>query len=259
MKPDRYHCLTAALAFAPLLALPAVAQAAVVANPICTDNTAILQPNPAAQHRSSRRVHGVGFRLRPELSDGNCVPRRREATSSVSSWSPATAWRAVCNEQSLWPHCWRTFARTTRFTPDILVFNRNGRTDPRSAGQAYTRWRRVPARGTGGRHRLCSRFLGRAALRDRLQPVDPSAQRAKQQFAYRHRESDDRAGHPVHHQPADRRSPDRTARVQRRMDLLVAGIDDQQRRRRSRQWRRPEPVRHPVPGHHAEPERVRFG
>ena len=35
-------------------------------------------------------------------------------------------------------------------------------------------------------------------------------------------------------------------RVRQQLDLLVAGLDNQQRRRRSRQWRRPESVRYPV-------------
>ena len=45
-------------------------------------------------------------------------------------------------------------------------------------------------------------------------------------------------------------------RVRQQLDLLVAGLDNQQRRRRSRQWRRPESVGYPMPGHHAEPERL---
>ena len=48
MQIRRQHTLTAALAFAPLLALPAVAQAAIVANPTpspqCGDNKAFFNP-----------------------------------------------------------------------------------------------------------------------------------------------------------------------------------------------------------------------
>src|SRR6516162_3049742 len=42
-----------------------------------------LQPDTAAVHCSSARVHGVGIRLGPELSDGNRVPRRFSKLSSV--------------------------------------------------------------------------------------------------------------------------------------------------------------------------------
>jgi hypothetical protein len=45
MRVQRSYSLTAAFAFAPFLALPAVAGAATVANPICTNNTALFNPD----------------------------------------------------------------------------------------------------------------------------------------------------------------------------------------------------------------------
>ena len=45
MQLKRSHNLTAVFAVAPFLALPAVAQPATVANPICPDNTALFNPD----------------------------------------------------------------------------------------------------------------------------------------------------------------------------------------------------------------------
>ena len=44
MRRNRSQTLAAALAFAPFLSLPAVADNNIVANPICTDNTANFNP-----------------------------------------------------------------------------------------------------------------------------------------------------------------------------------------------------------------------
>jgi hypothetical protein len=63
----------------------------------------------------------------------------------------------------------------------------------------------------------------------------------------------DRRRDAVRHQPADRRPSDRAAGIQGgRVGLLVAGLDNQQRRRRPRQWRRGQPVGYPLPGHRPE-------
>ncbi len=45
MHLKRTHTFTTALAFAPLLALPTVAAAATVANPLCPNNTAMFNPD----------------------------------------------------------------------------------------------------------------------------------------------------------------------------------------------------------------------
>lgn len=44
MRKSHPQILIAALAVAPILALPAVAQAKIVANPLCPDNTAFFDP-----------------------------------------------------------------------------------------------------------------------------------------------------------------------------------------------------------------------
>ena len=84
MEVKRLHAVAAVCALAPLLPLPAVAANNVVANPICTDNTANFNPTLPI-HCSSPGVHGVGIRLGPELSDGNRVPRQFAELSSVRS------------------------------------------------------------------------------------------------------------------------------------------------------------------------------
>ena len=237
MQVKQLLTFTAALAFAPFLSLPAVAANNTVANPICPDNTANFNPTlpPSIDlppgFTASVFVSGLNFPTGIAFL-GDCA-----ATSKYSFSNPGTACRSVCNEQ-VDPMAGRYIRSTNPFTPDILVFNRNGRLIRGPLGQAHVQRGRVPAR-RARRSISGSSTASREGGSSRPTPISrPTARWTKQQFAHRHREPDDRAGHAVHHRPADGRPPDRTARVQRRMDLLVARIDDQQRRRRSRQWRR---------------------
>jgi hypothetical protein len=128
MKPDRYHWLTAALAFAPLLALPAVAQAEIVANPTpspqCGDNTAFFNPT-----LPSNIVLPAGFTASVFVSRLNAptgIAFRGDASNfEVYVLESGHGIPSVCNDQSLWPG--GEFATDNPFTPDILVFNKNGR------------------------------------------------------------------------------------------------------------------------------------
>ncbi len=129
--------------------------------------------------------------------------------------------------------------------------------DPWPAGQAVgLGW--LPAGRPGGRHRVREWARGRPLVCDRLEPVSANV-RQQQQLAHRHRRSDQRSRHAVHHRPSHRRSPVGTADIQGRLDLLVARFDDQQRRRRSRQWRWRQPAGDSVPGHRAEQQSLRLG
>jgi hypothetical protein len=187
MKLKGLHALTAACAFAPLLALPIFAQAATVANPStspqCMANTAFFNPQLPPSI-----VLPAGFTASVFVSGLN-MPTGIAFLGNASSFQvfvleSGHGLPSVCNDETLWPG--GVFDTNNPFTPDILVFNQNGRLirgplgKPTSSGGGFQGW----------------------------------------------------------------------------VDLLVAGVDDKQRRRRSRQrWRR-EPVGYPMPGYHVEQQHV---
>jgi hypothetical protein len=124
MELKRLHAVAAACAFAPLLPLPAVANN-VVANPICTDNTAnfnptlppsiVLPPGFAA----SVFVSGLNF------PTGIAFLGDSQSFQVFVLESGHGLGGSRCNEQGD-PAVGGTFSSTNPFTPDILVFNRNG-------------------------------------------------------------------------------------------------------------------------------------
>ena len=99
---------------------------------------------------------------------------------------------SVCNDETLWPG--GEFDVNNPFTPDILVFNQNGK-DPRPPGQTDLHRRRVPALGPAIDIAFVNGLPAGGCSRP-IQPIDPSAQREQQQLAHRHREPDDRAVTP---------------------------------------------------------------
>lgn len=123
MQLKHPHTFAAVLAVAPLLALPATAQGATVANPLCPVETAQFNPDqghdivlPAGFTVSVfasglNFPTGVAFRGNSQrfevfvLESGHGIPSR-------------------CNDQSAFPG--GTFAPNNPFTPDILVFNQAG-------------------------------------------------------------------------------------------------------------------------------------
>ena len=120
----RFPDLYSALALAPIFAMPAFASAATVANPLCPDNTAIFNPDsgkdivvPAGFTVSVFKAGinfptGIAFRGNRQnfevyvLESGHGLPSR-------------------CNEQSNFGS--GDFDATNPFTPDILVFDSNGK------------------------------------------------------------------------------------------------------------------------------------
>jgi glucose/arabinose dehydrogenase len=123
------HCtLTAACAFVPLLALPAVVQAATVANPTplpqCGDNKAFFNPT-----------------LPPDISlppgfKASVFAAGLNAPTGIAFLGDADSFEvyvlesghgipSACNDESLQPG--GTFASNNPFTPDILVYNKNGK------------------------------------------------------------------------------------------------------------------------------------
>jgi glucose/arabinose dehydrogenase len=127
MELKRLHALTAACAFVPLLALPAVAQAATVANPStspqCMANTAFFNPTLPPSI-----VLPAGFTASVFVSGLN-MPTGIAFLGNASSFQvfvleSGHGLPSVCNDETLWPG--GEFDINNPFTPDILVFNQNG-------------------------------------------------------------------------------------------------------------------------------------
>src|SRR5436305_5777107 len=120
----RFPVLSSVLALAPVLAMPGFAFAATVVNPLCTNNTALFDPDsgkdiivPAGFKVSVFKAGlnfptGIAFRGNKEnfevyvLESGHGLP-------------------SACNEQSQFGS--GDFDPNNPFTPDILVFDSNGK------------------------------------------------------------------------------------------------------------------------------------
>ena len=127
MEPKRLRALTVACAFAPLFALPAVAQAATVVNPStspqCMDNTAFFNPKLPPSI-----VLPAGFTA-SVFASGLNMPTGIAFLGNASSFQvfvleSGHGLPSVCNDETLWPG--GEFDINNPFTPDILVFNQNG-------------------------------------------------------------------------------------------------------------------------------------
>src|SRR5437868_9280006 len=128
MKFKSLCAITAACTVAPLVALPIVAEAAIVANPTpspqCGANTAFfnptLPPNIVLPPGFTASVFAAG------LNAPTGIAFRGDANNfEVYVLESGHGLPSVCNDQSLWPG--GEFAADNPFTPDILVFNKNGR------------------------------------------------------------------------------------------------------------------------------------
>ena len=128
MQIRRQHTLTAALAFAPLLALPAVAQAAIVANPTpspqCGDNKAFF--NPTLPPDISLPVGFKASVFAAGLNAPTGIAFRGDADNfEVYVLESGHGLPSICNDETLQPG--GEFATNNPFTPDILVYNKNGK------------------------------------------------------------------------------------------------------------------------------------
>jgi hypothetical protein len=128
MRRNRSQTLVAAFAFAPFLSLPAVAQAATVANPTplprCMDNTAFFDPTlPPSIDLPP------GFKASVFVSGLNAPTGiaflGNSQSFQVFVLESGHGIPSVCNDQSAQPG--GEFAANNPFTPDILVFNQNGK------------------------------------------------------------------------------------------------------------------------------------
>src|SRR5260370_28635755 len=126
MERKHSHALVAALVSARFLSLPAVAANNVVANPICPDNTANFNPTvpPSIDlppgFTASVFVSGLNF------PTGIAFLGDSQNFQVFVLESGHGLGGSRCNEQDD-PIVGGTFSSTNPFTPDILVFNRNGK------------------------------------------------------------------------------------------------------------------------------------
>src|SRR5216683_1314280 len=123
MQLERPYALTVAVALAPFLALPAVAQAATIANPLCATETALFNPDTG-----SDIVVPAGFKVSVFKSGLNFPTaiafRGNSQNFEVYVLESGHGLPSVCNDQSKFGA--GDFDPTNPFTPDILVFNKNG-------------------------------------------------------------------------------------------------------------------------------------
>ena len=180
MQLKRSHALTAAFAFAPLLAAadrcPGGNRREPAPSPQCMANTAFFNPDTCRQDIDlppgfTASVFAVGS----EHADRHRLSRQREQLPGVRSRIRArpaervqrrnvvAGWRVRCQQPVHTGH------------PGIQPKRHE---DPRPVGQTDIHRRRVPASGPAIDIAFVQRPLRRAALRDRFQPIDPSAQRA---------------------------------------------------------------------------------
>jgi hypothetical protein len=127
MQLKRSHTLTAVFAVAPLSLLPAVAQAATVANPStspqCMNNTALfnptLPPSIVLPPGFTASVFVAGLNMPTGIAFlGN------SSSFQVFVLESGHGLPSACNDETLWPG--GEFDINNPFTPDILVFNQNG-------------------------------------------------------------------------------------------------------------------------------------
>ncbi len=124
MQLERPYALTVAVALAPFLALPAVAQAATIANPLCATETALFNPDTG-----SDIVVPAGFKVSVFKSGLNFPTaiafRGNSQNFEVYVLESGHGLPSVCNDQSKFGA--GDFDPTNPFTPDILVFDKNGK------------------------------------------------------------------------------------------------------------------------------------
>jgi hypothetical protein len=128
MELRRLCAITVACTFAPLVALPSMAAAQTVSNPStapdCMNNTAFFNPslppsiNLPAGFTASVFVAGLN------------MPTGIAFLGTASSFQvyvqeSGHGLPSVCNDETAWPG--GEFATNNPFTPDILVFNQNGK------------------------------------------------------------------------------------------------------------------------------------
>jgi hypothetical protein len=122
--PLRVPVLTSVLALAPVLAMPALASAATVANPLCPDNTAIFDPDSGKDIVVPPGFTVSVFKAGLNFPTGIAF-RGNKQNFEVYVLESGHGLPSRCNEQSNFGS--GDFDATNPFTPDILVFDSNGK------------------------------------------------------------------------------------------------------------------------------------
>src|SRR6516225_7480276 len=128
MQLKRSHILTACFAVAPLLLLPAVATAQTVSNPStapdCMNNTAFFNTNLPPSINLPPGYTASVFATNLNMPTG--IAFLGNASSfQVFVLESGHGLPSVCNDEMAWPG--GPFDIKNPFTPDILVFNQNGK------------------------------------------------------------------------------------------------------------------------------------
>src|SRR5947207_2028000 len=119
----RNPLLAAALALAPIFALPAFAAVPTVANPLCPDNTAFFDPGNGKDIVAPPGFTVSVFKAGLNFPTGIAF-RGDKNNFEVYVLESGHGLPSVCNEQSNFGT--GDFDPTNPFTPDILVFDQNG-------------------------------------------------------------------------------------------------------------------------------------
>src|SRR5438034_3862344 len=120
----RFHVLASVLASAPVLAVPAFASAATVANPLCPNNTALFDPDSAKDIVVPPGFKVSVFKAGLNFPTGIAF-RGNKQNFEVYVLESGHGLPSACNEQSQFGS--GDFDPTNPFTPDILVFDSNGK------------------------------------------------------------------------------------------------------------------------------------
>jgi hypothetical protein len=128
MRRNHLHTLAVGLAVAPFFAVTAVAEAQIVSNPStapdCMNNTAFFNPKlPPSINLPAGFTASV-------FASGLNAPTGIAFLGSASSFQvfvleSGHGIPSICNDETAWPG--GEFAVDNPFTPDILVFNQNGK------------------------------------------------------------------------------------------------------------------------------------
>src|SRR5437660_8296053 len=120
----RFPVLASVLAFPPVLAVPAFASAATVANPLCPNNTALFDPDSAKDIVVPPGFKVSVFKAGLNFPTGIAF-RGNKQNFEVYVLESGHGLPSACNEQSNFGS--GDFDPTNPFTPDILVFDSNGK------------------------------------------------------------------------------------------------------------------------------------
>jgi hypothetical protein len=140
MRPNRSQIVAAALTFAPILALPSIAAAQMVSNPLCPVETVFfnpsLPPSISLPPGFTASVFVAGLNMPTGIAFLGNASNFQVFVVESGHGLPSS-----CNDETAWPG--GTYDVNNPFTPDIRVYNQNGQlirgplAKPTSTGGGY--------------------------------------------------------------------------------------------------------------------------